>query len=92
MNILEAIDADLIEPQRLASSVIDKIITERNKSGHAGRALSARDCLLAIDYETQFMAVFAANLECGTTLTDEDWERFYSARRQIEFIVSEVVR
>lgn len=99
MNIRD-IDPHLIEPQRLAGSVLDAIIIERKQRGYSGRAISTGDALQALTYEANFVAVCALNLRkcrnesrCGCTiLADSDIDRLLIAKRAIDAITAEAVR
>lgn len=88
-GILERIDADLIEPQRLAECVIDQIKIERRKSGDAaGRPLSAREGLIALHFEAHFVAVAAQNMAQGMALEADDLARLMVAWARIAFIAN----
>ena len=91
-GIFESIDADLIEPQRLAECVVDRIKVDRRKRDYAGRALSAREALLALAFEAQLVAVCAENQAQGVALTDADRARLLVAWARITTIVSEACK
>lgn len=92
-GILDRIDADLIEPKRLAECVIDRIKVDRRKHGDAaGRALSAREALLALTFEAQLVALCAENQAQGVALTDADRARLLVAWARITTIVSEACK
>ena len=88
-NILDLIDADLIEPQRLAGAVVDRVLIDRRKRDYAGRALTAREALQALAFETQFVAVVAQNLAQGITLEAGDLARLMVAWARIDTIATE---
>ena len=88
-NIFERIDADLIEPQRLAGSVIDEVVIQRRRRDYNGRALTAREGLQALTFETQLVAVVAQNLAQGITLEAGDLARLMVAWARIETIATE---
>ena len=44
-GIFERVDADLIEPQRLAGAVVDRVLINRRQRDYTGRALTAREAL-----------------------------------------------
>lgn len=91
VGILEDIDADLIEPQRLAECVIDRIKIERGKHGDAaGRPLSAREGLMALHFEAHFVAVAAQNVAQGIALEADDLARLMVAWARIAFIANVV--
>lgn len=96
MNIRD-IDPHLIEPQRLAGCVIDTINAERSRPGSTGRAITARDALLALCYEANFVAVCALNIrkcleQCACpTLADSDINRLLIAKCAIDAITVEAV-
>lgn len=90
-GILDRIDADLIEPQRLAECVIDRIKVDRRKHGDAaGRPLSARESLIALHFEAHFVAVAAQNLAHGIALDADDLARLMVAWARIAFIANVV--
>lgn len=91
-GILDRIDADLIEPQRLAECVIDRIKVDRRKRDYAGRPLSAREALLALTFEAQLVALCAENQAQGVALTDADRARLLVAWARITTIVSEACK
>jgi hypothetical protein len=88
-NIFERIDADLIEPQRLAGSVIDEVVIQRRKRDYNGRALTAREALQAVRFEAQFVAVAAQNLAQGIALEADDLNRLLVAWARIDTIATE---
>ena len=88
-NIFEQIDADLIEPQRLAGSVVDQVVIRRRKRDYNGRSLTAREALQALVFESQFVAVAAQNLAQGMALGDADLTRLIVAWARIETLAAE---
>lgn len=84
MTIFDKIDADLIEPQRLAGSVLDQARIERKKPGSNGRPLSSREALQAARFEVQLVAVAAENLARGITLGEDDHARLLMAWARLE--------
>ena len=89
-GILERIDADLIEPQRLAASVIDQLRIERRRPAANGpRGITAREALRALAFEAQLIAVAAENLAHGIALSDDDRARLLVAWGRITEIASE---
>lgn len=92
-SILEKIDADLIEPQRLAQSVIDQIKVERRRPATKGqRGITPFEALKALACETKIVAVCAQNLAHGIALNDADHARLLVAWARVETIFSEATR
>jgi hypothetical protein len=91
---LDQIDADLIEPDRLAECVIDTLKSERRRPPRDGRqrGISAREALIALKFEATFVWVCAANLRAGTELVDDDFDRLVVACQRIDTIVEEAAR
>lgn len=88
-DILERIDADLIEPQRLAGAVIDQALIERRRPEYRGRALTAREALAALKFEVLVVAVAAENIANGIALSDADRARLLLAWARIDAIAAE---
>ena len=88
-NILDEIDADLIEPQRLAGAVVDQVVIRRRKRDYNGRSLTAREALQALAFEAQFVAVAAQNMAHGLTLGAGDLARLMLAWARIDIITTE---
>lgn len=88
--MLDEIDSDLIEPERLAGSVIDHLRTKRNR-GKEGRLISPYEALKSLAFEAQLIMVAGENLECGVKLTAEDRSRVRIACMRIDSIVREAV-
>lgn len=92
-GILEHIDADLIEPQRLAQSVVDQLRLEQRRPRRDGaRGITAREALQALAFEAQLVALCAENQAQGIVLTDADRARLLVSWGLIETIYGEVVR
>lgn len=89
-NIFERIDADLIEPQRLAGSVVDEVVIQRRKRDYNGRALNAREALQALKCEALVVSLSAQNMAQGITLEAGDLARLMVAWARIETIATEV--
>ncbi len=89
MTIFDKIDADLIEPQRLAGSVLDQARIERKMPGSNGRPLSSREALQAARFEVRLAAVAAENLAHGIALTDHDRARLLVAWARLEALAAE---
>ena len=88
-NILDLIDADLIEPQRLAGAVVDRVLIDRRKRDYAGRALTASEALKALAFEAMLVSVAAQNLALGMALGDADLTRLLLAWSRIETLAAE---
>ena len=88
-TILERIDAGLIEPQRLAGSVIDEVVIQRRRRDCNGRALTAREALQALAFEAMLVSVAAQNLALGMALEDADLTRLLLAWSRIETLAAE---
>lgn len=89
MTIFDKIDADLIEPQRLAGSVLDEARNARKEPGGNARPLSSREALQAARFEVRLVAVAAENLAHGITLTDDDRARLLVAWARLEALAAE---
>lgn len=91
---LDGIDADLIEPHRLAACVIDELRAERRRPDrvHGQRGLSARDTLIALRFEAAVVAVSAGNLATGMVLCEDDYARLMVAWARIEAVLDEVAK
>ena len=88
-TILERIDAGLIEPQRLAGSVIDEVVIQRRRRDCNGRALTAREALQALAFEALVVSLSAQNLAQGIALEAGDQARLMVAWARIETIAAE---
>jgi hypothetical protein len=92
-SILERIDADLVEPQRLASSVIDQLrVEQRRPRRDDARGITTREALQALVFEAQIVSLCAENQARGIVLTDADRARLLVSWGLIETIYAEVVR
>ena len=93
-DIFARIDADLIEPQRLAASVRDELLVDRGRppARRFGNGITAREALQALWFEANVVAVSAENLATGKVLTDADRVRLWVAYGNIYAIVQEAVR
>ena len=87
--IFDRIDADLIEPQRLASSVIDEVMIQRRKRDYSGRALTAREALQALKFEALVVSLSAQNLAHGISLEPDDLIRLMVAWARIDTSAAE---
>ena len=88
---LDGIDADLIEPQRLAGCVLDELRAERrhpDRYARTGpRGLSLREALAALRFEVSVVAICAANVAQGIALTEADRVRLMIAWSRIEAVL-----
>ena len=89
--------ADLAEvPAARRAGVAEDIITaswqQHARTNRKPRALSAREGLLALQFEATLVWTAAANLRNGETLDDEDFKRLTLAAQRIDTIVDEVAR
>ncbi len=91
-GILERIDADLIEPHRLAEAAIDQLKVERRKPPANGPCgITAREALQVLVFETQLVALCAENQAHDIVLTKADRARLLVAWGRIT-IISEAAR
>jgi hypothetical protein len=87
-------DFSEIDVDRRAAAVLDDIDAasrEWHRRNHRPRALSARDALLALQFEALVVAVAANNVRQGVALTDADHDRLLLASERISVIVDEAV-
>lgn len=83
-----------VEPARRASVALDAIVTARSTHARQHRrpaALSAREALAALQFESLLIWTAAANVRDGVVLTDEDFDRLTLAIRNIDAITGEVL-
>lgn len=85
-------EADLIEPHRLAASVIDDVLVERRKPAAQRRRLTPIEGHRALQYESCVTLVAAQNLAQGIELREADLDRLAEAARRIRVIQEEVCR
>ena len=90
-DILLEIDADLIEPHRLAGSVEDHLRNKR-KRGQGGRIISPYEALKALVFEAEIVRLCAENMSFGMKLGDQDLARLRAAHRLIDSIVREATK
>jgi hypothetical protein len=91
-GILHRIDADLIEPQRLAGAVIDQTLIERRRRPEHRGQLTAREALVALKFEALVVALAAQNVARGISLSDDDRARLLVAWARIDTIAAEATR
>ena len=88
---LEGIDADLIEPHRLAGCVIDELRAERRRPPRNVQCgITAREALTALRFEVVLVAIAAQNIANGVAFNDDDRARLMVAWARIEAILDEV--
>ena len=83
-----------VDPERRAMAALDDIAAARvawKRTNRRPRALTARDTLLALQFEALFVAVAAGNLAHGEELTEQDLERLMLASYRISAIAEEAV-
>lgn len=81
-----------VDPDRRAAVAIDKIVNEQKRWAITRRrpaALTAREALVAIQFECLVIWTAAQNIVAGVELTAEDLERLSLAQRRINTIVDE---
>ena len=82
-------EADLIEPHRLAPSVIDDLIIEDSRPmrrEERPRRLTIRELRIAIEHEVRFVVVAAENTAEGRVLSGADLDRLWLAAESIAWI------
>lgn len=86
------LDLQSVDPDRRAEVALDHIKRDRQRWAVKNRrpaALSAREALVAIQFECLVVWTAAQNLRTGVELTAEDMERLNVAQRRIDAIVDE---
>lgn len=81
-----------VDPDRRAAVAIDKIVNEQKRWAVKNRrpaALTAREALVAIQFECLVIWTAGANIRAGVELSDEDMERVSLAIQRIDTIVDE---
>ena len=81
-----------VEPSRRAECAIDEITAARTqweRQHRRPRALSAREALLVLAFESTLVAVAAGNVAEGVQLSQADRDRLLLAKRRINVIVDE---
>lgn len=83
-----------IEPHRLAGIALDQAVADRRRwerENRRPRALTAREALIALQFEASVVWTAGGNLRDGLELTEEDWDRVTLAMQRIDQIVEEAV-
>lgn len=84
-----------IEPARRFGCALDDIAFARQtwerKNRHPA-ALSAREALVALQFEATFVSICSSTLAEGTPLSTSDHDRLWLATTRINRIVDEVIR
>ena len=89
---MSALDLAEVEPARRAAVAQDAIQASRqqwNREHRRPRALTARDALLALQFEAMFVWTAAHTLAAGNALSDDDRSRLTVACRRIDAISEE---
>ncbi len=90
---MDPLDLHDVDPQRRSGVALDHIHrakTEHQREHRRSRALTAREALLALQFEALLVYVSASNVRNGVVLTDGDMERLAVAVRRIDAITEEV--
>lgn len=81
-----------VDSERRAAAAIDKIAgasADWRRQNRRPRALSAREALVALEFEALFVATAALNVANGVELTAGDVDRLLIAYARIDTIVCE---
>lgn len=84
-----------VDPGRRAAVVLDSLTRaeiEHRRQQRRPAALTAREALEAVRFESLLVAVAAGNLANGADLSDDDLDRLLLAANRIERIAGEVNR
>lgn len=84
-----------IEPARRFGCALDDIAFSRQAWERKNRrpaALSAREALVALQFEATFVSVCSSSLAEGAPLCASDHDRLWLATTRINMIVDEVIR
>lgn len=87
-------DCDLVDSERRAAAVLGDIGTAARawqRQNRRPRALSAREALIALQFETLLIGVAASNLVNGVELSEDDYERLMLACSRITAISDEAI-
>lgn len=87
------LDLQEVDAPRRAAVAIDAIAVSRStwkKENRRPAALTAREGLAAVAYESMFVWTVAGNIRAGTELTEADFERLTIAVRRIVAVNEEV--
>ena len=80
-------------PAQRAEAAIDEVMTQCEKwNRKRPRAFTARDALIALQFEATLVHVVSAILRKGSALSDEDHARLVVACGRINAIVDEAIR
>jgi hypothetical protein len=86
------IDFEGVDLVRRSSVALDQVQTSRQSwaaEHRRPRALTAREALIALQFEATLVCVAAANVAAGVELQAEDFERLTVACGRIDAIVDE---
>lgn len=84
-----------VDAERRADVALDEITAEAarwHRENRRPRAITPREALIALEFESLVVCTAAGNIVCGVDLTDADRERLALAYRRIDLIVSEATR
>ena len=83
-------DFDQLDDDRKAGALLDHVAAgSRSYSQQRARAFTAREGLIALEFEALLVTVAAGNLANGVTLSDEDRARLRLASARITAIMDE---
>lgn len=91
---MDPLDLHDVDPQRRSGVALDHIHrakTEHQREHRRSRALTAREALLALQFEALFVYVCASNLKNGVILDEADMERLAIAVSRIDVLTQEAL-
>jgi hypothetical protein len=94
VRIMNLSDLGLVDAELVAAAVLDDIGAAQRawqRQNVRPRVLSAREALIALEFETLLVGVAASNLANGVELSDRDRERLMLACERITAIADEAV-
>ena len=83
-----------VDAERRAECAIDEIKSARaqwERQHRRPRALSAREALMVLEFESTLVAVAAGNVATGEVLSQADLDRLILAKRRISAIIDEAI-
>ena len=89
---MNALDLAGVKPERHSGCALDHIHAARvqhQRDHRTPRALTAREALVALQFEALLVYVAAANLRNGVQLSADDMDRLTIAVRRIDIITDE---
>jgi hypothetical protein len=85
-------DDIIVDPERRADVLLDRLTLEARDHHHKReRSFSAREALIALQFEAAFVHVCSATLMEGNELAEADHARLVLAHQRIGAIVDEAV-